>query len=284
MRSTLAILLLALLTVFPAAAQQDTSETTRVGDGVYRFRYQNHNTFFVVTGDGVVAFDPISTTAAEVYARAIQEAAPGQPLRAIVYSHHHADHVSGAHVLQQAFGVEVPIIAHEAARPRLVEAGDPDLPPPTMTFSDQTTLHFGGRTLELHHLGRNHSDNSLVALLPDDRIAFAVDFVSHDRVGYRELPDYYFPDFFDSLRRLQKLPFDTIVFGHGAVGDKASIDRQIQYYDALRAAVEEAVRAGQTEDEAAAGIQLPEFSGWDAYDNWFALNVRAIYRWVASQE
>ena len=68
------------------------------------------------------------------------------------------------------------------------------------------------------------------------------------------------------------------------MGDKASIDRQIQYYDALRSAVEEAVRAGQTEDEAAAGIHLPDFSDWGAYDDWFALNVRAIYRWVASQE
>ena len=167
MRSTLAILFLALLMVVPAMAQQATSETTRVGDDVYRFRYQNHNTLFVVTSDGVVAFDPISTTAAAIYAEAIKEAAPGQPLRAIVYSHHHADHASGAHVLQEAFDAGVPIIAHEAARSRLVEANDPDLPPPTMTFSDQMTLHFGGRTLELHHLGRNHSDNSLVALLPD---------------------------------------------------------------------------------------------------------------------
>ena len=283
MRSTSAILLLALLTVVPATAQQATSETTRVGDDVYRFRYQNHNTFFVVTSDGVVAFDPISTTAAAAFAEAIQEAAPGQPLRAIVYSHHHADHASGARVLQEALGVEAPIIAHEAARPHLVEANDPDLPPPTVTFSDQTTLHFGGRALELHHLGRNHSNNSLVALLPDDGIAFAVDFVSHDRVGYQELRSHYFPDFFDSLRRLQTLPFDTMVFGHGAVGDKASIDRQIQYYDALREAVEEAVRAGQSEDEAAASIHLEAFSHWGAYDDWFALNVRAIYRWVASR-
>ncbi|MFQ5571427.1 MAG: MBL fold metallo-hydrolase, partial [Rhodothermales bacterium] len=139
------------------------------------------------------------------------------------------------------------------------------------------------RTLELHYLGRNHSDNSLVALLPDERIAFAVDFASHDRVGYRDLPDYYFPDFFESLRRLHALPFDTIVFGHGDTGDKASIERQIQYYDDLREAVEGAVRTGQTEDEAAASILLADYSTWGGYDDWFALNVRALYRWAASQ-
>ena len=181
------------------------------------------------------------------------------------------------------FSANVPIIGHEAAYGPLAEANDLDLPPPTLTLSDQMTLHFGGRTIELHYLGRNHSDNSLVAVLPEDRIAFLVDFLSHDRVGFRELPDYYFPDFFESIRRVAGLPFDTIVFGHGANGDKGSIERQIAYYDALRAAVEEAVRAGQSEDEAAERIELADFSHWGAYDDWFSLNVRAMYRWVASQ-
>lgn len=283
MRAMVSTLLLTVMTVCTVAAQQPLFETTRIGEGVYQFRYQGHNAFFVATADGVVAVDPISPEAAGPLAEAIQREAPGQPLRAIVYSHHHADHAGGAQVLRQAFSAAVPIIAHEAARARLVEAANPDVPPPTVTFSEQMTLHFGGRTLELHHLGRNHSDNSVVALLPDDRIAFAVDFVSHDRVGYRELPDYYFPDFFESLRRLRDLPFDTIVFGHGPAGDKSSIERQIAYYEALRAAVEEAVRAGQTEDEAAASVQLPDFSHWGRYDEWFAMNVRAVYRWVAGQ-
>ena len=70
---------------------------------IYRFRYQAHNALFVVTEDGVVAFDPISTTAAAHYADEIKRVAPGQSLAAIVYSHHHADHVTGARVLQQAF-------------------------------------------------------------------------------------------------------------------------------------------------------------------------------------
>lgn len=277
------ILLLTLLTVTPVFAQQPDFETTAVGDEVYQFRYQGHNTFFVVNDEGVIAFDPISTTAAEAYAKEIQRVAPEKPLQAIVYSHHHADHVTGARVLQEALGANAAIIAHEAAHAHLVEANNPDLPPPTLTLSDQMTLHLGGRTLELHYLGRNHSDNTLVAVLPEDRIAFAVDFVSHDRVGYRELPDFHFPDHFESLRRLHDLPFDTIVFGHGERGDKSSIERQVQYYDALRAAVEEAVRSGQTEDEAAASIELPAFSEWGRYDDWFSMNVRAVYRWAAEQ-
>ena len=113
---------------------------------------------------------------------------------------------------------------------------------------------------------------------------FAVDFVSNDRVGFRSLPDYHFPEFFQALDRLRSLDFDTVVFGHGPPGDRASIDRQIRYYADLRRAVTEAVGQGLSEDEAAARVRLPMYRDWGAYGDWFELNVRAIYRWLVSSE
>jgi len=154
---------------------------------------------------------------------------------------------------------------------------------PDVTFSDQLTLYHGGTEIQLHYLGNSHSDNMLVALLPQTGVAFAVDYIANDRVGYQDLPGWIFPDVFETLDRTSELEFETIVFGHGPVGDMATIDRQVAYYAALREAVEEAVAAGLSEDEAAASIQLDQFSGFDSYDEWFALNVRGMYRWVASR-
>jgi glyoxylase-like metal-dependent hydrolase (beta-lactamase superfamily II) len=284
MRGLLTIGALSVVLFSPtAAAQAPESETTRIGDGVYQFRFRSHNNVFVVTSEGVVAFDPISSEAARLYAREIRRVAPDSPLLAIVYSHDHADHTTGADVLRTELGVQhdVPIIAHEAARAKIEAAGNADQPPPDVTFSGLMTLWFGGRRLELHYLGKSHSDNMIVALLPEERIAFAVDFVSNDRVGFQSLPDYHFPDFFEALERLRGLDFDTIVFGHGPSGDRAAIDRQIQYYADVRNAVTAAHRRGLTEDEAAAQIRLPAYQAWGAYEDWFELNVRAIYRWVA---
>ncbi len=258
-------------------------ETTQVAEGVYQFRFQSHNGFFVVTEDGVVAFDPISTNAAQHYAAEIKRVAPGAPLRAVVYSHDHADHATGAPVLMDAFGTRVPVIAQDNAATKLATAG-PDLPPPDVTFTDRMTLHFGGRAIELHYLGKSHSDNMLVALVPDARVAFAVDFVSHDRVGYRDLPDYHFPDFYGALERLMVLEFDVIVFGHGPPGDPASIRRQGRYYGSLRAAVQQAIDNGWSEDESAARVRLPQYEGWGQYEAWFPLNVRAIYRSLAGND
>ena len=268
------------LTVMALPGQQPEFETTRVADGVFQYRYQGHNGVFVVSDGGVIAFDPISTEAASHYADEIKRVAPGKPLLAIVYSHSHADHATGALVLQEAFDVAVPIVAHENARVEIEQMADPNLPSPTLTFTSGLTLYLGGRPIELAYIGRNHSDNSLVALVPDVRVAFAVDFVATDRVGYRDLGSFHFPDLFQSLVELRNLDFDTIVFGHGPPGDVASVDRQIRYYNDLRTAVEAAVRNGLSEDEAANQITLDDYAHWSGYEDWFAMNVRGMYRWA----
>ena len=100
-------------------------------------------------------------------------------------------------------------------------------------------------------------------------------------MGFRDLPGWHFADFFDALDRLRGLGFDTIVFGHGPAGDRASIDRQVSYYSDLRRAVAEAVEAGLSEDETAARVRLPAYESWGQYEAWFELNVRAIHRWLS---
>ncbi len=265
-----------------ASAQSQQFETTQIADGVYQFRWQAHNSLFVVHAGQVVVIDPISADAARQLASEIRRVAPSVNLRAIVYSHDHADHATGARVLREEFGMATPIVAHENALAKVEAVGDADLPPPDLTFVEKTSLHLGGKEVQLHYLGRSHSDNMVVAFLPDDRIAFAVDFVSNDRVGFRGLPDYHFPEFYETLGKLRLLDFETIVFGHGPPGDRATIDRQIAYYEDLRRAVTEAIGAGLSEDEAAASVRLPRYADWSAYDDWFELNVRAIYQWLAA--
>lgn len=50
---------------------------------------------FVVTGDGVVATDPINPTASKVYLEEIRKITPA-PIRYVIYSHHHSTTSRGA--------------------------------------------------------------------------------------------------------------------------------------------------------------------------------------------
>ena len=280
MMAVFALMLGACTEVAEEAVETD-SPTSQIADGVFWFNAGTHNAFFVDTDDGVVAFDPISTEAAAELAAAIRGAAPGQPLAAIVYSHSDADHATGAPVLQSEFGGDVPIIAQENALPILMEGGDADLPPPDLTFSDQMTLRFGGRAIELHYLGPSHSDNMLVAFLPEEQVVFAVDFVSNDRVGFQGLPGWHFDEFYVALDRLMEIPFETVVFGHGDVGDRATIERQLAYYADLRDAVQAALDEGLSEEEAMEQVRLDDYADWGQYEAWFPLNVGAVHRWLA---
>jgi glyoxylase-like metal-dependent hydrolase (beta-lactamase superfamily II) len=282
--SMAALLMGPLLVPEPASAQDGPSyETTRIDDGIYAFRWNFHNAFFVVAPEGVVVVDPISEDAARQLAEEIRAVAPDAALRAIVYSHDHADHATGANALRAALGSDAPIIAHEAAAPKVAARDDAALPAPDITYASLLTLGSSERSVELHFLGRSHSDNMTVVLVPEQRVAFAVDFVSHDRVGFRELPGYHFPEFFETLGRLAELEFDTIVFGHGPAGDHSSIERQIAYYGALREAVEAAVAEGLSEDETAQRVRLEAYADWGQFEDWGPLNVRAIHRWVSSR-
>ncbi len=282
---------------FAAAAQPSDFETLRIAEGVYQFRFRIHYSFFVVTPAGVVAFDPISTEAAAHYAREIQRVAPGRPLAAIVYTHDHWDHATGANVLRGAFDRWVPIIAHENTYGPIAESERAGLIGPDLTFRDRMTLGFGGRPIELHYLGKNHGDSMLVAYVPDVKVINAVDLVSKDAVGFRDIDSYIFPDYFDSLQRLQGFDYDAVVFGHywpagcrdctkdvvpATPGDRGTIARQIRYYDDLRRAVTDAIERRLTEDEAAAQVRLPAYEAWGGYHVWIEGNVRAIHRWLSA--
>ncbi len=279
--STLGLVLTGASIFTPVSAQD--FETTEIAEGVYQFRWIGHNAMFVVSGGQVVAFDPINSEAAAVFGREIQRVAPGTQLAAIVYSHSDADHATGAPALMSAFGQDdVPIIAHERAVAPIRSRASAEQPEPTLTFAGRLTFEVGGRTIELHYLGPSHTDNIAVPFVPDVRVAFAVDFVNNDRVGFQELPGWHFPEVFDALAGMLHIPFDTVVFGHGAPGDRASIHRQIAYYDDLTAAVRRAFANGLSEDQVADSIELPAYANWGQYEAWMPLNARAVYRWFAT--
>ncbi len=252
-------------------------ETTRVAEGIWRFRWVGHNGLFIETPEGVIVVDPISTEAAAVFAEQIRATVGDVPLLAVVYSHRDADHATGAEVIRAALGANAPIVAHENSVGPLTDAGDPALPPPTVTYSDRYEFD-ASRTVELHHPGPSHSDDQSVVLVPDVGVAFAVDFVALDRVGYQDLAGWHMPGQIEAVARLQTLDFETIVFGHGPTGDRSAIGRQLEYWESLRDAVADARERGLSVDEAADQIHLEQFADWDRYDDWFEMNVRGMYR------
>ena len=94
--------------------------------------------------------------------------------------------------------------------------------PPTVTLRTEMTLHRGSREIQLRFLGRGHTGGDVVVFLPRERIVITGDFLTS---GLSNMSDSYPEEWVTSLEALKKLPFDTVLPGHGeAFTDRAKID------------------------------------------------------------
>src|SRR5262245_42625051 len=170
----------AIATTTPVAAQQQRPqiETTKVEgtDNVYLFRNGNHQAIFIVTPEGVIATDPVAygkPTGGQDYVAEIRKVTQA-PIRYLVYSHHHFDHIAGGKAFKDAGAT---IVAHKRAKERLEVLKDPHTPVPDETVDTSRTITLGGTALELNYVGLNHSDSTLVMRLPRERLLFVVDLL-----------------------------------------------------------------------------------------------------------
>src|SRR5262249_47522051 len=96
-------------------------ETTKVDgtDNVYIFRNGNHQSMFIVTKDGVIATDPIAygrPTGGQDYIAEIKKVTD-KPIKFLIYSHHHYDHIAGGKPFKDAGATIVPIGGPRSASP-----------------------------------------------------------------------------------------------------------------------------------------------------------------------
>ena len=260
---------------WPQPSRPD-NEITKLADDVYLFRHQFHQSMFVTTPDGVIVTDPISGDAAAWLKTEIAKLTD-QPVRYVVYSHHHSDHITGGSV----FADVAAFVSHAAARAYIADAGDALTPVPTITFDHRMSIHLGGTHVELIHTGRNHSDNSLVVLLPKEKILFAVDFIPVETVAYRTMRSDYPDDWIESLKRVEELEFDTLVPGHGKIGRKEHVRMFRAYLEDLRTAVMEQIKKGASLEQAKQSVRLPKYENWGRYADWFPENVEGMYRYYS---
>jgi glyoxylase-like metal-dependent hydrolase (beta-lactamase superfamily II) len=276
----------AALASMPVLAQTPapTFATTKVEgtDNVYIFRYQNHQAMFIVTPAGVIATDPISygrPQAAKTYIEEIQKITKA-PIKYLIYSHHHYDHIAGGKPFKDA-GAR--IIAHKRAKERLEALKGLDIALPDEAVDNKRTLKLGGTTLELHYTGRNHSDSSLVMLLPKEKLIFAVDFNALGSVPSRlAVNDSYPVEWEASLKRTLALKWERMIPGHpgpgGRLGTRADMEQQLAFMTDLSNEVKKASDAGKCFSPADTEVKLPNHATLSNYEQNLAWNV---HRWCS---
>ena len=291
MKATRAVVFLATFAIgiASAAAQNAPQTSTKKVDGtenVYVFRYGNHQSMFIVTSQGVIATDPISyLRPAKPYIDAIK-AVTDKPIKYVIYSHHHYDHIAGGKPFKD---LGATFVAHRRAKERLLELKKQnallaDVVIPDQTVDTKKTIKLGDTSLELIFVGRNHSDNSLVMRLPKEKLVFVVDFAPIESVQFRNIPDNASPlEYIASLKALDALDWDRLIPGHpyagGRLGTKKDVEDDIAYMEDLSAEVKKAADAGKCFDPAMKEVKLPKYEKWANYEASLPANVERFCYW-----
>ena len=253
-------------------------EITPITGDLYRIRNAGHYSVFLVTPAGIITTDPIDADAAR-WLKAELAKRFAKPVKYLIYSHDHADHIAGGEV----FADSAVVIAHDNTKAAILRERRPTAVP-DVSFSERLTIELGGKKVELLYLGKNHSDNSIVMRFPDERVLFAVDFIPVKSLPFRNLSGDYIDEWIESLRKAEGLDFDILAPGHGALGKKVDVRLIRDYLEELRDQVAQYLRAGKSIDEIKELVTMEKYANWDNFKQYLPLNIEGMARHIQMQQ
>lgn len=279
------------------AEGQGKVTTHEIAPGVYSFDSGGgYQSMFVVTNDGVAAFETVNSQHAGAMLKAIQ-GVTDQPIKYALHTHNHWDHASGGRVMQDA-GAET--VMHAQAAEWL--AANPGRDTSTIDIvwdGAQRDIPLGDITIQSHYLGLNHGLGMTVFVIPELRVAYIGDLVTPNRVMFSIVPDFNIGEWERSLGEIEALEFDIAVCSHTALPadevkngcTKAHVTEEREFISDLRNAIFAEFKKGTPPSTIPAVIELPQYAHWAHYEDWLAMNAQRLlldlwmgpYPWVPAQ-
>ncbi|HEV2387598.1 MAG TPA: MBL fold metallo-hydrolase [Candidatus Acidoferrales bacterium] len=290
-KRTLLMFFLALLAAASlAAAGEPALALHQVGAGVWAAISPDggtagSNAGFVIGDDGVAVIDSfINPAAAQELLGEIRKRT-NLPVRFVVNTHYHLDHMAGNGVFAGAGAV---VLANENVREWAhtenlkffgagitaeQRAGVEGMVLPSVVYGQGADLYLGKRKLVVRHL-LGHTGSDSIVVVPDANVVF-----TGDLLWTRHLPnliDASTGPWIQTLRTLATdYPTATFVPGHGEVGGPADLTLFGGYLEALRQAVAAALAQGKFGDSLAAAVNAalaPKYGSWGFFQHFLKPN------------
>ena len=148
---------------------------------------------------------------------------------------------------------------------------------PDLTYSAQVNIELGGKRVEVIPIPTDHApDNPIVRFVDGSNVVFASDWITNGRVPFG--PNVTMPSELTKIRQVEALDFEHFVCSHGRLGTKADVSENLQYREAVAAAVRDAIAAGKTLEQTRDTVLMSDYSKWEFYEQQRPQNVAGAYR------
>jgi quinoprotein relay system zinc metallohydrolase 2 len=289
-----------LLRAFPARAD-DAAEATEIAPGVFvhqgRYELQSPdnrgdmaNASFVVGNDGVAVIDTLGSAVAGAELLAAVRAATNKPIRYVINTHMHPDHVFG----NAAFKGDAPTFVghHKLARGLATRAErylainkemlgaaafeGIEIILPTVQVADKVTLDLGGRELVLEPQRTAHTDNDLTITDTATGTLFLGDLLFSVHVPTL---DGSITGWLALIEELKSRQAARVVPGHGphAMEMPGALEPEERYLASIAGDVRRLIKEGKTLEDAIKTAGFSERDAWKLFDHYHVRNVSAAF-------
>ena len=248
-----------------AIVQIRTLEIEKISDDLHVIRGLGGNSTVLRTDAGAVVIDSMTfVMQGKLIREKVLELTGSEPLL-IINTHYHLDHTHG----NPAFAAGTRVVSTERTLSHLkVLDGDfwSDEAAqllPNETFTDRQTLNIGGKTLQLIHPGRGHTDGDLVVLIEEENTVVMGDLFFNNYYPNIDLEaGGSVQDWSATLDKVLESRFDSVVPGHGATNDRLGLHNYQRFVGQLAGIGRAAVADGLSLEETLKTTQLTADKGY----------------------
>ncbi|WP_372371037.1 MBL fold metallo-hydrolase [Candidatus Uabimicrobium sp. HlEnr_7] len=186
---------------------------------VYWVTNTGFNFLFVTTGVGIILMDAPMGFGSKILqaVRSVSE----EPIKYVIYSHHHKDHIGAAHLFKK---MDVEYVATKRAAELLKKAKDPKRPIPTITYNDTFQIELGEEIVVLDANIYGHSRGDSAIYLPKKKLLMVVDIVFPGWVPFKNFAyTTNVGGYIDAHDKILSYSFDYFVGGHTKLGMREDV-------------------------------------------------------------
>lgn len=295
-----------------AAAPDDPFRVKHLAGNVYALYGRGGNIGFFVGPEAVLVVDSQFKELAPGIVGQIKKVTD-KPIRFLLNTHHHGDHVGGNEVFRQ-FAM---IVAHDNVRTRMLaspadiareyparieearKAGNEravksmtdqlawaksvkveEIAAPVMTFDSALQVHMGDETIHVWHLPPAHTDGDSVVWFEKAKVLHMGDDFFNQVIPFIDVSSGgSVKGYLTALDlAIGRVPADAAVIpGHGDVTDVNGLKVFRKYIEDLLETARKARRAGKSKEDFVRDVELPAYQAWNGYKDRFKANAGSAW-------